>query len=195
MPKKKTEHQKRLHSQRKIKVQREARFRGQPFSFLDFFKTFQLEIFVGPLIVGCLIFIPRWGGLKKDGEGLNASVSSLSEAQNQELKQRFPNGFKLIEIEKFTMKPLEDSLSKDFQINWNNLKLERMDAQKIRMVLPEVLYKSRDVRLTHAVVDFQRRHQELVRFNQGRGLDLLAQMISDDGEKVVCLFSFEVGEK
>ena len=61
--------------------------------------------------------------------------------------------------------------------------------------MPEVTYKPSGVKLTHAALDFQRRHQEIMHFTQGSGLDILAQMISDDGQKVICLFSFQVAEK
>ncbi len=195
MPKKKTEHQKRLYSRRKVKLQREMRFRPQPFSFLDFFKTFQMGILLAAAIISLVVVIPRWDRFKKTGEGLNAAVPTISEEQKQELSQRFPHGFKLIEMENWTMKPLDDSLSKDFQLNWNNIKLKRMDSQMIRIALPEVLYKPAGISLTHAVIDLQRRHQEIARFSQGSGVDLLAQMISDDGQKVICLFSFQAAQK
>lgn len=191
MTSKKTKHQKRLQEIHNKKIKREVRFQRERFSLWDFIMSFQVEFLIGAIIVCLIIFIPRWDSfMSKQGE--KSSEPSISEEMKQQLLSKYPNGFKLLEIKNLRLTSLDDTLSSEFKIDWAGAQLVRFDSGKIRIQLPSAYHDLTRGVLKRPIVEFQRRHHELIRVNQLTSFDLLAEMIEDDGNKVVCLFSFEV---
>lgn len=191
MADKKTKHQKRLQEIHNKKIKREIRFQPQRFSLWDFITSFQVELLVGAIIVCIIIFIPRWDSLMSKKEK-NSLEPSISQELKQQLLSKYPNGFKLLEIKKLSLTSLDDTLSSEFKIDWAGAQLVRFDSGKIRIQLPSAYHDLTGGVLKRPVVEFQRRHHELIRVNQFTTFDLLAEIIEDDGNKVACLFSFEV---
>ena len=194
MSKQKTKHQKHLKEIRDKKVERRIRFGPQPFSLWDFFRTFQLEFLAAVVIAGLLIAIPRWDSAMSKKEN-GPSAPTISEELKQSLLSKYPNGFKLIEIRNWKLTPLDDTLSSDFRVNWDAAQLLQMNSGKIRIKLPNAYHDPSGSVLKNLIVDFQRHHQEMIRINQMTNFVLLAQILEDGGERVVCLFSFEVAGK
>ena len=189
MNKKKTKHQKRLQEIQNKKMERTIRFRPQPFSLGDFFRTFQVEFLVGMIIIGIILFVPRWDSwMSKQEKG--SAVSTIPEELKQQLLSRYPNGFKLLEVRNWGIKSLDDTLSSDFRIDWNGAQLIKLDSGKIKIKLPNAYHDSTQSILKNLVVDFQRHHHEFMHINQLTDFELLAEIIEDDENKVVCLFSF-----
>ena len=189
MNKKKTKHQKRLQEIQNKKMERTIRFRPQPFSLWDFFKTYQVEFLVGMIVLGILIFVPRWDSWMSKQEK-KSEVSTIPEEMKQQLLSRYPNGFKLLEIKNSGITSLDDTLSSDFRIDWDGAQLIKIDSGKIRIKLPNAYHDSTESFLKSLVVDFQRHHHEFIHLNQLTDFELLAEIIEDDENKVVCLFSF-----
>ncbi|HLD69844.1 MAG TPA: hypothetical protein VJA17_03675 [Candidatus Omnitrophota bacterium] len=188
---KKTKHQKRLQEIHSKKIRREVRFQRERFSLWDFMMHYQLELFLGAILIALIIFIPRWDSLMSKQED-KFSEPSISQELKGQLLNKYPNGFKLIEIKNLRLTPLDDTLSSEFKIDWAGTQLVRFDAGKVRIQLPSAYHDLTGGVLKRPVVEFQRRHHELIRVNQLTSFDLLAEIIEDDGNKVVCLFSFEV---
>ena len=153
--------------------------------------TYQVELLVGVIVIGLIIFIPRWDSLMSKQEK-ESSEPSISQELKQQLLNKYPNGFKLLEIRNWGLKSLDDTLSSEFKVDWDRVKLIRFDNEKIRIKLPNAYHDSTHSVLKNLMVDFQRHHHELIRINQLTNFDLLAEIIEDDGNKMVCLFSFEV---
>ena len=195
MNKKKTKHQKRLAQIQNKKIQRTIRFQPQPFSLWDFFRTYPAELLAGAIIIGIILLIPRWDSWMNKQEK-KAAVSTIPEELKQQLLGRYPNGFKLLEIKNRRMTSLDDTLSSDFRLDWDGAQLMQLDSGKIRIKLPNAYHDSTRGILKNLVVDFQRRHHEFLHINQLTDFELRAEILEDDGNRVVCLFSFEViGEK
>ena len=171
-------------------MERTVRFRPQPFSLWDFFRTYQVEFLVGMIIVGIIVFVPRWDSWMSKQEK-KSTVSTIPEELKQQLLSRYPNGFKLLEIRNSGITSLDDTLSSDFSLDWNAAQLIKLDSGKIRIKLPNAYHDSTHSVLKNLLVDFQRHHHEFIHINQLTDFELLAEILEDDGDKVVCLFSFE----
>lgn len=191
MSSKKTKHQKRLQEIRDKKIEQLVRFQPQPFSLWDFFSTYSVELLVGVILIGAIVLIPRWDSWKGKQE-TTPSGPTISEELKQQLMNKYPNGFKLIEIRDWRVTPLDDTLSSDFKVNWDAVQLIKMDPEKIRIKLPNVYHDPTQSVLRNLVVDFQRHHQEMIRMDQMTNFALLAQILEEGGDRVVCLFSFEL---
>ncbi len=191
MTSKKTKHQKRLHEIHNKKIKQAIRFQPARFSLWDFIMSYQVEFLIGAIIVGLIIFIPRWDSLMSKQEK-KSSEPSISQELKQQLLSKYPNGFKLLEIKNLRLTFLDDTLSSEFKIDWTGAQLVRFDGGKIRIKLPSVYHDLSHGVLKSPLVEFQRHHHELIRVNKLTSFDLLAEIIEDDGNKVVCLFSFEV---
>lgn len=194
MNQKKTKHQKRLEEIRSKKIRRTIRFQLQPFSGWDFIRTYQLELLVGVIVICIFVFIPRWDSWMSQQEK-KSSESSISEEMKQQLLGKYPNGFKLLEVRNWGLRSLDDTLSSDFQLNWEGAQLIQFSGGKIRIKLPHAYHDPSQGILKNLIVDFERHHHEMIRINQLTTFNLLAEIIEDDGDKVVCLFSFELTEK
>lgn len=187
----KTKHQKRLQEIHNKKIERQIRFRPQRFSLWDFLLMYPAEVLVAVMIICMLIFIPRWtSSLNK--QNTSPSESSISEELKQELLGKYPNGFKLMELRNWDLRPLDDTLSSDFKVDWEGARLVQFAGRKIRIKIPTVYHGPTGRALKNLIVEFERNHRQIIRMNQLTGFDLLAEIISDDGEKMMFLFSFEV---
>ena len=190
----KTKHQKRLQEIREKKMERQIRFGPQRFSWRDFFRTYQMGFLVVVVITGLIIVVPRWDSVmsKQEKKSLEPTIS---EEMKQGLLSKYPNGFKLIEIRTRKLTPLDDTLSSDFRVNWDAAQLVQMNSEKIRIKLPNAYHDPSRSVLKNPLVDFQRHHQETIRMDQMTNFVLLAQILEDEGDRIVCLFSFEVAGK
>ena len=132
-------------------------------------------------------------------EDIKSSMLSVSNEQHVLWKKKYPSGYKIIAFsEKKIIHTEQDTLPDDLKIDWKNVSVSVLPAnpltyteEKLKINVPIISYAPMDMQGLNVSVVISRKKQEVVGLAKFGWHNLMAEIIGDDGDSILCLIGFQ----
>ena len=147
-------------------------------------------VFAVALIFGVVTFF-RWDPVRKDRAEFAPLMESLNQEKQYALSQKYIYGYRLVGIQDEKIVLLDwDTLDKEFQADWKHAKIFKIDNEEIYIRLPAVYYSPAQFSISQLEIALPKGARSTVSLARLDGAELVGEILEEQGNKMLCLFSF-----
>lgn len=153
-----------------------------------FYEENYIAIWVVIIFVIVPLLIYARGFYSEKVNSHNVPVSAIAPAQMERLNQKYPQGYKLLEISGGKVVPLKaDTFPGSFQVNWPQAKTTLQDGgNEIGINLPDIYYEPANIIFMTVNAVIPRRVGEIFSLYKNNSKEITIEIIEDSGEKTLC---------
>lgn len=180
---------------RRAACREERRYARSAFSLRRFVGRYKAEAFFIAVLIAGVLAVASLGPDKKAAKAARDSVSSFLTDRSREWNQAYPYGYKIIALtDKDIIHTSFDTLPGDLEIDWKNLSVSRIQAdrlrgtdEKIKIGIDGLNYAPAGVSGVSVTAAFSRKKGARAALARFGGLDFAAEIVEDDGEYLFLL--------
>ena len=178
---------------REIQEQRlryQAKIPQRPFSLGRFLAAHGSEITFICFIIAAFVLVYSLDHFKKNFQNVTALSSSISQKQISDLRQEYPQGFRVFVLSRQMIVPLDvNTLPGELEINWEISHLVRLTRDEIRLQLGDISYQSKLV-APHLIIKLPRRQGKTYSIAIIDNVEMTVELLGEYNTGIFFAFGF-----